>query len=56
MTRPKQHQRGRRACGGLVRAIYTRMADEAGRVRWVSLGWICDSCHKWAESEWELTM
>lgn len=56
MARPKVHDTGGRPCGGLVRAIYTRRADPVTRqVRWVSMGWLCDRCHKWAEDEWELT-
>ena len=56
MPRPKQHfSTNRRPCRGFIRAIYTRRTDDTGRIRWESLGWLCDTCHKWAESEWELT-
>jgi len=52
----KQHlSTTRRPCSVFVRAIYTRRTDATGRIRWESLGWLCDTCHKWAESEWELT-
>jgi len=56
MPRPKQHvSTNRRPCSGFIRAIYTRRTDVTGRIGWESLGWLCDTCHKWAESEWELT-
>src|SRR5205807_10558682 len=56
MPRPKQHlSTNRRPCSGFIRAIYTRRTDDMGHIRWESLGWLCDICHKWAESEWELT-
>src|SRR5712691_10550857 len=56
MPRPKQHlSTNRRPCSGFIRAIYTRRTDDTGRIRWESLGWLCDTCHRWAESEWELT-
>jgi hypothetical protein len=41
----------------MVRAIYTRQADPlTGRMRWFSLGWLCDRCHRWAADDWELTV
>ena len=56
MPRPKQHfSTNRRPCSGFIRAIYTRRTDDTGRIRWESLGWLCDTCHKWAEFDWELT-